>query len=282
MARPRLPTSNPNGAGTARPRKPCSPKTDRPHEVLHSTNGLAARWRLSSLMNPGLKKLIAGKREWCEPLPPEEQQMGFKGWYATKNLPHFDAPGTQQYISYRLADSMPAERRSEWEAFRRLEDDQAKLRKIEAYLDRGFGACPLRHPRVAEIVQGNWWHHDGVKYRLLAWVVMPNHVHVLYETWQVPMGEILRSWRSYTAKEVNKVLGTQGRFWAEDYFDRFIRDEEHFRRVVRYIEANPVKAHLVRAPEEWPWSSARYRGEPGPVVPVLTHPTAHRRSPQPV
>ena len=111
---------------------------------------------------------------------------------------------------------------------------------------------------------------------------MPNHVHALIETWHVPLGEILKSWKGYTAKEANRILGTEGTFWAEDYFDRFIRDEAHLRRVVRYIEANPVKAHLVRAPEEWTWSSARYRGEPGPVVPVLTHPTAHLAPPRPI
>jgi hypothetical protein len=69
-------------------------------------------------------------------------------------------------------------------------------------------------------------------------------------------------------------------FWEEDYFDRYLRDDEHYRRVVRYIENNPTKARLVKAPEDWPWSSARYRGEPGPVVPVLTHPTA-KRTPSP-
>ncbi len=227
-------------------------------------------------MKAGLKKLIEGKREWSEPLSPEDKEKGFKGWYASKNLPHFDAPGIFQYISYRLEDSMPAERRSEWEAFLDLEDEQEKLRKIETYLDRGYGACHLRNTRVADMVQGNWWHHDGVKYRLLAWVVMPNHVHVLIETWQVPLGEILKSWKSYTAKEANNILGKQGTFWAEDYFDRFIRDETHFRRVVRYIENNPVKARFVRASKDWVWSSARYRGEPGPVVPVLMHPTANR------
>ncbi len=232
-------------------------------------------------MKPGLRKLIEGKQERSEPLSPEDKERGFKGWYASKNLPHFDAPGTQQYISYRLDDSMPAARRSEWEAFLALEDDQEKLRRIETYLDRGYGACHLRNARVADVVQGNWWHHDGVKYRLLAWVVMPNHVHILIETWQVPLGEILKGWKSYTAKEANQLLGTQGAFWAADYFDRVIRDEAHLRRVVHYIEANPVKARLVRSPEEWVWSSARYRGEPGPAVPVLTHPSAGRTPPPP-
>jgi REP element-mobilizing transposase RayT len=223
-----------------------------------------------------LKKLVDGKRAWTEPLAPEESALGFKGWYASKQLPHFDSPGTRQFITYRLADALPATRRREWEAFLALEDDQEKQRKIEAYLDKGYGDCHLRDPRIADLVQENFCHHDGVKYQLLAWVVMPNHVHVLFETWKVPMGEVLKSWKSYTASAANKLLKRTGAFWEEGYFDRFLRDDEHYRRVVRYIEGNPAKARLVKTPEDWVWSSARYRGEPGPVVPALMHPTAKR------
>lgn len=210
-------------------------------------------------MHPELRRLIEGKREWSEPLSPEDRARGFKGWYASKNLPHFDAPGTQQFITYRLADSMPASRRSEWAAYLDLEDEREKQRRIEAYLDRGLGECHLRDARVAQMVQENLCYHNAVKYRLLAWVLMPNHVHVLIEIWQVPLGRILHSWKSYTAKEAHKLVGNTGPFWAEDYFDRYIRDEAHFRRVVRYIEQNPVKARLVKTSDRWPWSSAPYR-----------------------
>jgi putative DNA methylase len=223
-----------------------------------------------------LKQLIAGKREWTEPLAPGEIKQGFKGWYASKDLPHFDAPGARQFITYRLADALPAARRREWAAFLVLENDEQKQRKIEAYLDRGHGECHLRDPRIAELVQENLWHHDGVKYRLLAWAIMPNHVHALVEIWTVPMGEILKSWKSYTSKTANKLPGRAGTLWEEDYFDRYLRDEDHYRRVVRYIENNPVRAGLVKEPEHWAWSSARYRGKPGPIVPALTHPVAKR------
>jgi hypothetical protein len=140
-----------------------------------------------------LKSLIAAKRQWTEPLRPEEQDRGFKGWYASKHLPHFDSPGVQQYITYRLADSLPSERRREWEALMAIEDDLEKQRKLERYLDLGHGACHLRTPRVANMVQENLWHKDGVQYRLLAWVVMPNHIHTLIEVWRTPLGEMLNS-----------------------------------------------------------------------------------------
>jgi REP element-mobilizing transposase RayT len=223
-----------------------------------------------------LERLIAGKRRWTEPLTPEEEAKGFKGWYSSKYLPHFDSPGAQQYLTYRLADSMPAERRGEWEALLRIEDDLKRQRELERYLDLGHGACYLRDPRIADLVQNNLWHHDGVKYRLLAWVVMPNHIHVLIEVWQAPLGKILQSWKGYTAKEANRILGREGTFWEEDYFDRYIRDEVHFRRVVRYIEINPVKAGLVRVAAEWPWNSAHFRDQQGTSAMTLTHPTANR------
>jgi hypothetical protein len=88
---------------------------------------------------------------------------------------------------------------------------------------------------------------------------MPNHVHVVIEVWRIPLGKILHGWKSYTSKEANRILGCRGTFWAEDYFDRYIRNEEHLSRAVRYIEHNPLKAGLVHAPEDFPWSSARYR-----------------------
>ena len=228
-----------------------------------------------------LKKLIDDHHEASGPPAPEAPSPDFKGWYSSAQLPHFDAPGTIQFLTYRLADAMPAERRHEWAAFAAIEDDIERRIKQEDYLDRGLGGCHLRDPRIAALVQENLWHHDGVKYRLHAWVVMPNHLHVLLEFWEIPLGEVLKSLKSYTAKEANKLLGRRGTFWLDDYFDRYIRGDEHFRKVVRYIENNPVKAGLARTPEEWPWTSARYRGEPGPVVPVLTHPTAKRTRPSP-
>lgn len=228
-----------------------------------------------------LKKLIDGKRRGTEPLTPEETANGFKGWYSSKYLPHFDSPGVQQYITYRLADSLPAERKGEWESILAVEDDLEKQRQLECYLDLGYGACHLRDRRIAQVVQEGLWHNDGVAYRLLAWVVMPNHVHALIEVWQKPLGELLKAWKGYTAKEANKILCREGTFWQDDFFDRYIRDEDHFRRAVRYIENNPVKAGLVRMATEWPWSSAHFRQQEGASHGTLTHPTSNRASDPP-
>jgi len=116
---------------------------------------------------------------------------------------------------------------------------------------------------------------------------MRQHLDVLVvceyiELGQTPLGETLKSWKGYTAKEANRFLHRAGAFWEEDYFDHYIRDEKHFRKVVRYIEANPVKARLARAPEDWAWSSALYRGKEDLSARNLTHPTASRQPPPPI
>ena len=126
----------------------------------------------------------------------------------------------------------------------------------------------MREPAAACLVQEAFLFFDGVRYRLLAWVVMPNHVHVLFqpmEGWT--MARIVSSWKSFTGRRLSSLLpaspGSNAvhRVWHREYWDRFIRDERHFYAVREYIHNNPVKAGLVRCPEEWEWSSARL--EPG-------------------
>ncbi len=86
---------------------------------------------------------------------------------------------------------------------------------------------------------------------------MPNHVHVAIRTfpdWH--LDDILFSWKSYTANEINKILGRQGELWHHEGFDRWIRDREHLLKVIDYTHNNPVKAKFCERPEDWPWSSA--------------------------
>ena len=147
---------------------------------------------------------------------------------------------------------MPASRRHEWAALLGIDEELKRRTRIEEYLDRGFGHCELRNLKVASLVEENWLRFDGMDYRLLAWVIMPNHVHLLVEIWQKPMTELLQNWKGYTARRVNRVLGRRGKLWQDDYWDRYIRNETHYRKVVHYIEWNPVKAGLVRTPEQWP------------------------------
>ena len=89
---------------------------------------------------------------------------------------------------------------------------------------------------------------------------MPNHAHVVVEIGsENSLGEIVGSWKSFTAKQANKVIGLSGVFWHADYFDRYMRDEGHLARTIDYVESNPVKAGLIKIADEWAWSSARLR-----------------------
>lgn len=143
----------------------------------------------------------------------------------------------------------------EWEAF----SNREKRTRIEEYLNNGYGACHLKDERIGRLIEEALLHFDDQRYHLIAWVVMPNHVHVLVEQVRgYPLGDIVHSWKSYTAIEANKILGRKGQFWYPDYFDRFVRDQEHLTNVIEYIHNNPVKAGLVDRPEEWAFSSARW------------------------
>jgi REP element-mobilizing transposase RayT len=135
---------------------------------------------------------------------------------------------------------------------------EVKLRRlVSKYEDAGYGACWLRDERVAAMVEETLLVFDGRRYRLIAWCVMPNHVHAVIETWEGwSLGDIVHSWKSFTAHEANQILERSGDFWFREYFDRFIREDRHFLNAVNYIENNPVKAGLVQRREEWRWSSA--------------------------
>jgi putative transposase len=118
----------------------------------------------------------------------------------------------------------------------------------------------LKDPTIAALVENAMLHFDGDRYRLLAWCIMPNHVHVVVEPIEGNrLGAIVQAWKSFTAHQANNVLRRNGPFWHKDYFDRFIRDEGHLARTIDYVENNPVKAGLASTANSWSWSSARRR-----------------------
>jgi putative transposase len=177
-----------------------------------------------------------------------------KGWHSRGYLPHFDSPETVQFITFRLADSLPQMVR---EAIRHREDD---VHRIDRELDVGLGACWLGRPEIASLVEDALLHFDDKRYRLLAWCLMPNRVHVIVEVLHGhSLSDIVRSWKSFTAHRANARLGRTGSFWHADYFDRYMRNEAHLAQTIGYVEQNPVKAGLVREPRDWTWSSARLR-----------------------
>lgn len=99
------------------------------------------------------------------------------GWHERGRIPHLDGEEFTQFVTFRLCDSLPSEALDAWRSEHTEED---KFRKrIEEYLDAGHGECWLRDPRVAQIVEEALFFHHGRKYDLRAWVIMPNHGHVM-------------------------------------------------------------------------------------------------------
>ena len=208
-------------------------------------------------------------------LPKDEAKMAAlpnmkppKGWHSRGYLPHFDGGSIPQTVTFRLADALPKVVLDRWEnELATMPEARASVerrQRIEHYLDSGAGQCWLSQPEIAESVENALLFFEGQRYGLEAWVVMPNHVHALF----TPMAghsfsEILHSWKSYTSNAANRLLGRNGEFWYPDYYDRFIRDEQHFVRAVEYIEMNPVAAGLCLRPEDWPYASARFRWSAG-------------------
>ncbi len=170
-----------------------------------------------------------------------------KGYYKRKHLPHYDNDRVYQLITYRLFDSVPKNLLYRWmdqlEMDGNLEKGSEKYialeRKIHTYEDSGYGQCYLRNPLIHNIIKEAFEKFDKVRYELLDWVIMPNHVHVLLTPYQgFSLPKIVQNWKSYTAREANKVLGRTGQFWMKDYFDRYIRSEEHLYKVIGYIDKN--------------------------------------------
>jgi REP element-mobilizing transposase RayT len=115
----------------------------------------------------------------------------------------------------------------------------------------------MRDPRCARIVAEALIYGNGGRYALQAWCVMPNHVHALIATnAEIELGQIVHAWKRFTTRRINGLLGRTGTVWAKDYFDRFIRNDEHFETTRRYIEQNPAAAGLCEKPDAWRFSSA--------------------------
>lgn len=187
-----------------------------------------------------------------------------RGWHSRGYLPHLDVAEGTQSITFRLADSLPSSLLQRWrEEIARLSGSDHNVilrRRIEMALDRGFGEQYLADARIAAVVEETLLHFHDDRYRLHAWCIMPTHVHVLARMLgDNTLSSVLHGWKSFSSKRANLVLGRSGRFWAPEYHDRLIRDDEHFASVMNYIKMNPVVARLCRDPGDWRFSSS-WRG----------------------
>ena len=218
-----------------------------------------------------------------------------ENWHNRGYLPHYEANGNYQFITYRLADSLPQKVLKDLPALEAplstiknnlgaplssaAKEVAVERRKyVESHLDKGWGSCLLREPEVAGKVIEAWKYFDDIKYDLIAYVVMPNHVHLLIKNYEgVKLGDCVRSWKLFVSNFVSKNERLRMKFlghvevegaaqesnaskkftvWQREYWDRFIRDEKHFNKSVNYIFNNPVKAGLCKTIQDWTWSNA--------------------------
>ncbi|MGB6221210.1 transposase [Haloferula sp.] len=172
------------------------------------------------------------------------------------NLPHWQQNKVWIFLTYRLADSLPQvilarwkEERTTWFAHHpepwdentEAEYHQRFTDRIDRWLDQGHGSCLLQSPENAQIVANAFEHFDGERYRLVRYVVMPNHVHLLFHPLACHrLPDLVHTWKRFTAREINKRENRSGPLWMADYYDRLIRSQKHFDWVLRYIENNPA------------------------------------------
>jgi len=224
------------------------------------------------------------------------------------DLPHWYRPGFPHFIAYRLVDTIPVTKMNQWRAERekRIQDAQRHreltpanrmlihkqlFAKYDKYLDECRTVQWLADERIAKVVRENRYHHHGSRYELLAYSIMPNHVHVLLQPFELqhqnptvgqaraslpddsavlihsdelpdgisPLSSIMHSLKSYTANVANRILGRTGQFWQHESYDHWVRDIEELERIVDYLRLNPVRARLAPSARQWPWSSAADR-----------------------
>jgi putative DNA methylase len=173
--------------------------------------------------------------------------------FHSRRLPHYHTVGQAMFVTWRLHGSLPPGR-----CFPSALASGRAFVAMDRMLDSTCtGPLFLHMPEIAKIVTDAIYHRDLQAYQLHAFVVMPNHVHLLMAP-LVAVSKVMQSLKRFTAREANRILGLTGQpFWQDESYDRLVRNDAEFERIVHYIERNPVTAGLAAMPEEFPWSSAR-------------------------
>jgi putative transposase len=202
--------------------------------------------------------------------------MGTKIFYK-RNLPHYQPSNATYFVTFRLANSLPkavieklkkeneiAVNKLVKQPYRKSEKlyHQQKLYfgKFDALLDGSKkGSLWLKDDRIAKITADAIHYYDSKKYKLFAFCIMPNHVHVLFELLYekepqtYPVTKILTSIKVFTAGSSNKILHRNGQFWHRESYDHVVRNEKEFENIILYILQNPVKAGFVSDWRDWKW-----------------------------
>lgn len=204
-------------------------------------------------------------------------------FFYKRNLPHYQPPGGEFFITFRLANSLPKEKLARWKIEKeqlinslRTKTSSAAVEKIKKHYFSKFdqlrdsssnGESWLKEDRIAQIVADKLHEFDGKKYSLVCYCIMPNHVHLLVKLLAsckrdesrstYPVTDILRLIKGSTAFMANKALGRSGQFWQHESYDHLVRNDKERDNIIRYILENPVKAGFTDFWNEWKWSYCR-------------------------
>jgi putative transposase len=177
------------------------------------------------------------------------RRLSLKSLEYRRNLPHFQPEGAMLFITFRLYGTLPLASGRDGRTFALADRELEQTQR---------GPSWLKQPRVAECVVETIKLGDVARglYELVAFVVMPNHVHLLINP-KVPAPKITQYVKGVSAKRANEILGKTGKpFWQDESYDRWVRSSEERRKIVRYIELNPVRAKLADEAQLFRYSSA--------------------------
>lgn len=199
--------------------------------------------------------------------------------YYRRKLPHIHPQNNPLFITFNLVDSVPPAVVAELKARREKELQTAKSpveryeiqKKYFGYYDEWLDRCQyghywLKEETVAQIVAEEIHKEAARQYDLYAYCIMPNHVHLLFQSLIEkfppskmvsaisPTAEIMRLLKGRTARYCNLALNRSGKFWHHEYYDHYVRDESEMERIIPYILNNPVKAGLVKEWKDWKFS----------------------------
>ena len=227
----------------------------------------------------------------------------YKPFYR-RNLPHIQPPGATFFVTFHLAGSLPRAVLQQWKTEKyQLQAEKSHLlksqdishlesvkdipfeqkqehhewkqqwfRKFEKTLDNAHsGPLWLKDDQIARVVAESLHYRDGKVYRLDAYCIMANHVHVVFAPLAIQpsrepqtnslryntLASIMQSLKGYTARKANQLLGRSGTFWHHESYDHSVRNTSEWQRIITYVLNNPVKAGLINDWEKWRWSYCR-------------------------
>ncbi len=175
--------------------------------------------------------------------------------YYERHLPHWQPEDAAVFLTWRLTGSLPrekafliAEGQTAGKSFAAIDQELAKAATGPRWLEDSSIA-----QAVYEALQ--YGEQQLKLYSLRAWVIMPNHAHILMYP-KVELSRVTHAVKGYSARRANELLRRTGQpFWQNESYDHWVRDQEELDKIVRYIEANPVAAGFAGKVEDWRWSS---------------------------